>query len=132
MIRRAGLLLIGAVAMLLACCGGAALLYPATNTYTVTYRVAGSAPEARVIYAGARGPSDRDDQVEELVQLPWEMTVRRDMLLARRSASLSAGGPPGSSLSCEVLINGISAERNAGAELVICGYDEERNPIPAP
>lgn len=132
MMRRAGLLLLAVVALLLVCCGGAALLYPSTNTYTVTYRVSGNIPEANITYAGARGPSDRDDQVEEIVQLPWEVTIRRDMLFARRSATLFVSGPPGATLSCEVLINGISAERITGGELVSCGYDEERNPIPAP
>lgn len=131
MMRRLVLLLaLGVVALPLACCGLMALLYPSTNTYLVTYRVGGDAADVELRYAGALGPFDRADVVRETARTPWEATVRRDMLFARRSATMSIEGPPGATLTCEILVNGVSAERVTGVGRLSCGYDEERNPVP--
>jgi hypothetical protein len=116
---------------------GAGALAVSSSTYTITYRVTGTVPQAEVRYFAGTGPlSGRrgaNNLVTEPASLPWEKTVVGDEFLNRRFASLQVRGGAGgatATLTCQVWINGMLAETRTGADFTWCGYDPERNPVP--
>ena len=126
--------LIGSVAVM--CAGVLALraIYLGDWTYTITYKVTGSSSQADITYfpgVNLLAPLRRASGPRQLqVQLPWQETVTSDHLVNRRWAAISARGGPADVLTCQVWINGQLAETRSAGELVRCGYDEERNPVP--
>ena len=116
---------------------GAGALAVSSSTFTITYRVTGTVPQAEVRYFAGNSPLSRlrsaTNIVTEQAPLPWEKTVVSDEFLNRRFANLQVRGLPrvaNASFTCQVWINGTLAETRTGTDSTWCGYDPERNPVP--
>jgi hypothetical protein len=118
----ASLLIIGII--------GLRATYQRCCTYTISYTVGGDTSTARIVYLPGDSLLGRATQAELQSALPWELHLVSDGYLHRRQASVQATSAPGTTLTCEVWINGHLAETHTGTASVGCAYDPERNPVP--